>query len=116
MLSGKAGSTRRAVWSCEAVTSRRTEPAYGKTLRSRVLQVSVFFLTAEQFKSEAACVSPNQCIRLSVKNHSNKRLTGIITRINGLQQLSMFLQRGRGVTASQGLGRSRVSRTGSSAG
>lgn len=38
-------------------------------------------------------------------------------RINGLQQLSVFLQRGGGggVTAIQGLGRSGVSRAGSNA-
>ena len=60
-------------------------------------------------------MSPNQQVHLSVKNDLNKRTTRIIKRINGLQQLSMLPQHGGGVTASQGLGRSWLSRAGSSA-
>lgn len=98
------------------LTSSRTKPPYGKPLPSSRLPCMSPIPSLQQNSSSLRllCLSPHRYIHLSDKTDFNKSLTGIIMRINGLQQLSMFLQHGGGKQQAKGWW-SRVSRPRSSA-
>lgn len=82
-------------WKCTAPS--RAAPAAGSPARLRgAVESSGSFLMAEQFKPQTGCSSLNQYMHLSDGNCTNERLAGVSTRINGLQQLSVCLQRAGG--------------------